>query len=67
MKKLLNNYKRNFVNYMVRTIRNKLFALAMIIPGIVSVPVLEEGTFLLLSMLMGLALFFAKDDIFEMG
>lgn len=67
MKKLLNNYKRNFVNYMVRTIRNKLFALAMIILGIVSVPVLEEGTFLLLSMLMGLALFFAKDDIFEMG
>ena len=67
MKKLLNNYKRNFVNYMVRTIRNKLFALAMIILGIVSVPVLEEGTFLLLSMLMGLALFFANDDIFEMG
>lgn len=67
MKKLLNNYKRNFVNYMVKTIRNKLFALAMIILGIVSVPVLEEGTFLLLSMLMGLALFFAKDDIFEMG
>ena len=66
MKKLLNNYKRNFINNMERTIKNKLFALAIIILGMVSVPILEEGTFLVFTILIGLALFFAKDNIFEM-
>lgn len=66
MKKLLNNYEDNFINYMQRTIKNKLVSLGLIILGLASVPVVEEGTFLLLTILMGLALFLAKDDIFEM-
>ena len=66
MKKLLNNYMERFIEHMQRTIKNKVYALGMIILGLASVPVLEEGTFLLITILMGLALFFAKDDIFEM-
>ena len=67
MKKLLNKYTERFINYMQRTIKNKLYALLVFVVGLISVPVLDgEGTFLLLSILMGLVLFFAKDDIFEM-
>lgn len=67
MKKLLNKYTERFINYMQRTIKNKLYALLVFIVGLISVPVLDgDGTFLLLTIFMGLALFFAKDDIFEM-
>lgn len=66
MKRTLNNYRENFVDYMMRTIKNKLVAIGLFILGLVSLSIVEEGTFLLLTILMGAALFFAKDDIFEM-
>ena len=67
MKKLLNKYTERFIDYMQRTIENKLYALLMFIVGLISVPVLDgDGTFCLVAILMALALFFAKDDIFEM-
>ena len=66
MKKLLNNCMKKFVKYMERTIKNKLYALTVVILGLISLPVLEDGTFLLITILIGAALFFAKDDVFEM-
>lgn len=66
MKKLLNNCMKKFVKYMERTIKNKLYALTFVVLGLISLPVLEDGTFLLFTILMGAALFFAKDDVFEM-
>ena len=66
MKKLLNNYKKNFMNTMRRTIKNKLCGIGLIIIGVLSNIVLQEGTFLLLTILMALALFSVKEDIFEM-
>lgn len=67
MKKLLNKYTERFINYMQRTIKNKLYALIVFIVGLISIPVLDgEGTFCLVTIFMALALFFAKDDIFEM-
>ena len=65
MKELLNNYKENFIYYMMTTIKNKLVAIGLVILGLASLPIVEDGTFLLLTILMGSALFFAKDDIFE--
>lgn len=66
MKEQLNNLIENFEEYMMRTAKNKIFALALIILGWATVFILEDGTFLLFTVLIGLALFFAKDDIFEM-
>lgn len=67
MKKLLNKYTERFIDYIQRTINNKLYALVVFIVGLISVPVLDgEGTFCLVAIFMALALFFAKDDIFEM-
>lgn len=66
MKNLLNNYGKNFIYYMQRTIKNKLCALGIIIIGIASKTIDQDGTFLLLTILMGLALFLANDDIFKM-
>ena len=66
MEKLLNNYKKCcFITTMRKTIKNKLCGIGLIIIGSLSNIVLQEGTFLLLTILMALALFSAKEDIFE--
>lgn len=65
MKRLLNKYKENFIDYIMMTIKNKVVAIGLVIIGLASLPVLDEGTFLLLTILVGLVLFFTKDDIFE--
>lgn len=58
MKKLMNNIRKTF--------KNKIFGIGLFIIGLLSNILLEDGTFLLLSIFMTLALFFAKENVFEM-
>ena len=63
-KKLLKGVER-FIEYIKRTYKNKLYALALIGIGVLSVLVLNEGTFFVAMLMMGLPLFFTKEDVFE--
>lgn len=63
-KKLLKGMER-FIEYIKRTSKNKLYALALIGIGALSVLVLNEGTFFVAMLMMGLPLFFTKEDVFE--
>lgn len=62
------NMRKNerFANYIRRTLKNKLVALAIITVGVVSIPILEgDGTIFVMFGLIGLQLFFAKDNWLE--
>lgn len=59
-KKLLKGVE-SFIEYIKRTSKNKRYALALIILGLLS----GEGTFLVAMLMMGLPLFFTKENIFE--
>lgn len=65
MKETTNNYKEIIKNYIERTNKNKRYALTMFVIGILSVNVIGEGTFLAAMLLLGLPLFFTKENIFD--
>lgn len=56
-----NTYK-TFKRYFRRTYKNKLCALAMIILGIIATSIDRDATVLVLTLLFGLPLFFAKQN-----
>ena len=64
-RKTLNGYMESLRNYMKRTSKNKLYAAALIVLGLLSVGVVGDGTFLLFTAMVGLTLFFTKENIFE--
>lgn len=64
MREVLINRKEEFKDYMRRTSKNKRYALAMFITGLLSVNVVGEGTFLVVMLMLGLPLFFSKENIF---
>lgn len=45
-----------------RTIKNKLCAIALLMVGLVPLMVYQDGTFLAFAAVIGLPLFFAKDN-----
>lgn len=53
-------YENRFVSYIRRTIINKICAITLIFAGVVSMKVSGDGTFLVLSILIGTPLFFAN-------
>ena len=65
MRETLINYKEIFKDYMKRTNKNKRYAIVMFIIGLLSVNVIGEGTFLAVMLMLGLPLFFTKDNIFD--
>lgn len=65
MREKLINYKEIFVDYMKRTSKNKCYAIGMVILGLLSVPIIEEGTFLFVTLMMGSVLFFTNENVFE--
>lgn len=57
---------RRFARYIRRTLKNKLYALAILVVAIVSIPLLEgEGTIFVLFTLFAIPMFFAKDNWFD--
>lgn len=56
---------RKVVNNVRRTIKNKLCAIGLIIIGLLSLRIDGDGTFLLLTILIGLGLIFIEEDIFQ--
>jgi len=56
--------RARFVKYLRKTWRNKLAAIALIMAGMLGVIVLKEGTALLLFLIIGIPLFFTKQDCF---
>lgn len=59
----MKNIKR-FVNYMRRTFKNKLLAIALLVVGIVSAALSKDGTFLVFVLMISLPLFVSKKDWF---
>lgn len=57
-----NKYIERFSEYMRKTYINKCFAIALILIGIVSMYILNDGTFLAFMMFFGLPLFFINDN-----
>lgn len=53
-------YENRFVSYIRRTIINKICAITLIFAGVASMKVSGDGTFLVLSILIGTPLFFAN-------
>jgi len=43
-------------------LKNKLYALLLIIIGALSIPIEYDGTFFILTLMLGLPLFFAKEN-----
>ena len=56
--------RANFVNYLRRTWKNKVAAIAMIMAGVLGVVVLKEGTALVVFLIVGVPLFFSKRDLY---
>ena len=43
-------------------LKNKLYALLLVIIGVLSIPIEYDGTFFIFALMLGLHLFFAKDN-----
>jgi len=43
-------------------LKNKLYALLLVIIGVLSIPIEYDGTFFILALMLGLPLFFAKEN-----
>ena len=59
MTKLFNG---NFKRYMQETMWNKIFAVVLILIGLVSAYILKDCTYLLLTKVIGTPLFFSKKN-----
>lgn len=55
-------YENRFVGYFHRTLINKITAIVLIGLGVLSTNVSGDGTFLVLSILIAIPLFFAKKN-----
>lgn len=59
----MNKYIKNFIKYLNKTWKNKLVALSLVTLGVISVPILDnDGTILVLTILMGIPLIFEKEN-----
>ena len=63
MNKLTRSIRR-FVRYIRRTWKNKLLALAMLVIGIVSMKLTNDGTFLVFVLMTFGPIFFANENCF---
>lgn len=55
--------KERFARYMARTIKNKLYAIILIMLGVITVKIDGDATFLVLALMGGIPLFFARDRV----
>lgn len=59
----MNKYIKNFIKHLNKTWKNKLVALSLVTLGVISVPILDnDGTILVLTILMGIPLIFEKEN-----
>ena len=61
-----NNFKRakrRFVKHMHKTYKNKLTAAVMVLFGLLVMLLCENGVYLILALIFGIPLFFAKEDL----
>lgn len=64
MKKKIEKYAKRFVRHMFETYKNKLAAIVLLAIGIVSERLSGDGTFLVLTIIFDVPLFFAKENHF---
>lgn len=57
------NIKR-FTRYMRRTLKNKLLVMALLVAGILSAVLSNDGTFLVFVLIFSLPMFMTKEDWF---
>ena len=65
-KKRLSNRERRmrrFARYLDRTFKNKLYAIILIMLGIIPTKIDGDATFLVLMLMFGIPLFFATDNV----
>lgn len=55
------------LNYLKRTWKNKIAAVAMTAAGILTVCIDNDATFLVLALIFAIPLFFAKENFIERG
>lgn len=65
MKTNRNEFSKELGKYIRRTLKNKICALALIICGIVSVYVVEDPTYMLFTLTVGIPLFFTRKGVIE--
>ena len=58
--------KKRIKQYFRRTAKNKIFAIALIIIGLLSSKIDNDSTFLVLTIIVGLPLFFARYNWMDM-
>lgn len=59
----MNKYIRRFIKHLNKTWKNKLVAFLLVTLGVISVPILDnDGTVLLLTILMGIPLMFEREN-----
>lgn len=57
--------KERFKEYIEETLLNKLVALGLLATGIVTAIITKEGNLMVLALLIGLPVFFAKKNVIE--
>ena len=69
METRMNKYynRRKFMRYIGRTYKNKLAALALFATGALAVHMLNDGTFLLFALIIGIPMFLTTRDCFYHG
>lgn len=69
METRMNKYynRRKFMKYIGRTYKNKLAALALVGTGVLAVNVLNDGTFMLFALVIGIPMFLTTRDCFYYG
>jgi len=55
-------FKRGIKMWKKELLKNKLYALALILIGLVPILIERDGTFFILALMLGLPLFFAKEN-----
>lgn len=59
----MNKYKNSFIKHLSKTWKNKLVSMLLVTLGVISVPLLDnDGTVLLLTILMGIPLIFETEN-----
>lgn len=60
----MNKRMKKFVRYIRRTYKNKICAIAVISGGILSTAILNDATFLVFTLMIGIPMFFTKRNCF---
>lgn len=65
MKQIKTNAKVRIINYIRRTWKNKICAIALILGGIVPMILENDGTALVMMLMFAIPLFFSKKNLVE--